>query len=70
MLPARRNDAIDRIMPKISCDTKVMTFPRLGLGRRSVRRDPEAVMICCSFVPENCPRIAWVMAVGGWIVRE
>lgn len=25
--------------------------------------------ICCSFVPANCPRIAWVMAVGGCSVK-
>ena len=25
--------------------------------------------ICCSFVPANCPRIAWVMAVGGCTVK-
>lgn len=35
-----------------------------------VSRDPEAVTICCSLVPANWPSIAWVMAVGGWIVRE
>lgn len=35
-----------------------------------VSRDPEAVTICCSLVPANWPRIAWVIAVGGWIVRE
>lgn len=33
-------------------------------------RDPEAVIICCSLVPANWPNIAWVIAVGGWIVRE
>lgn len=61
---------MDRMMPKISCERRVMTFPRLGLGRRSVRREPEAVMICCSLVPENCPSTACVTADGGWIVRE
>ena len=33
-------------------------------------RDPEAVTICCSFVPANWPKIACVMDAGGWIVRE
>lgn len=32
-------------------------------------RDPEAVIICCSFVPANCPRIVCVMAVGGCTVK-
>ncbi len=31
--------------------------------------DPEAVMICCSLVPENCPRTAEVIADGGCIVK-
>lgn len=35
-----------------------------------VSRDPDAVTICCSLVPANWPSIAWVIAVGGWIVRE
>lgn len=35
-----------------------------------VSLDPDAVMICCSLVPANCPKIACVIAVGGWIVRE
>lgn len=35
-----------------------------------VIRDPDAVTICCSFVPANCPSIACVIAVGGCIVRE
>jgi hypothetical protein len=33
-------------------------------------RDPDAVTICCSFVPENWPNIAWVTAEGGCMVRE
>lgn len=32
--------------------------------------DPDAVTTCCSLVPANCPRMACVIAVGGWIVRE
>ncbi len=31
--------------------------------------DPEAVMICCSFVPANCPSTADVIAEGGCIVK-
>lgn len=46
-----------------------MILPCDGSGRCKVRRDPDAVMICCSFVPANCPRIACVVAVGGWIVK-
>lgn len=70
VLPASRKHAMDLMMPKTSCVTRVMTFPRLGSGRRRVRRDPEAVMICCSLVPENWPRMACVTDEGGWIVRE
>ena len=32
--------------------------------------DPDAVTICCSFVPANWPRMAWVMADGAWMVSE
>lgn len=35
-----------------------------------VSREPEAVTICCSLVPANCPSMACVMDEGGWIVRE
>lgn len=38
--------------------------------RCRIRREPEAVMICCSLVPANWPRIAWCTAVGGWMVKE
>lgn len=31
--------------------------------------DPEAVTICCSLVPENCPRTAEVIDDGGCIVK-
>ena len=34
-----------------------------------VSREPEAVTICCSFVPANWPRIACVTEVGGWMVK-
>ncbi|KAK0621372.1 PXA domain-containing protein [Bombardia bombarda] len=54
----------------MSCETRVTTLPCLGSGWRRVRREPEAVMICCSLVPENCPRRACVIVVGGWIVNE
>lgn len=47
-----------------------MTLPCEGSGRDKVRRDPEAVKICCSLVPLNCPTIACVMVVGGWMVKE
>lgn len=61
---------MDLMMPKTSCDSSVMTLPCVGSGRRRERREPQAVMICCSLVPENWPRMAWVMVDGGWIVRE
>lgn len=64
-LPARRKEEMALMIPKMSCDKIVLTFPCLGSGWRRVRRDPEAVMICCSFVPENCPSSACVMFVGG-----
>ena len=47
-----------------------MTLPWDGSGRDKVRRDPEAVKICCSLVPLNCPAMACVMVVGGWMVKE
>lgn len=47
-----------------------VTLPWVGSGRWMVSFEPEAVTICCSFVPANWPRMAWVIAVGGWIVRE
>lgn len=31
--------------------------------------EPEAVTICCSFVPENCPNTADVIDDGGCIVK-
>jgi hypothetical protein len=31
--------------------------------------DPDAVTICCSFVPENCPNTACVIAEGGCMVK-
>jgi hypothetical protein len=69
LLPANLNAAIALIIPKTSCERAVTIFPCEGSGRWRVRREPEAVIICCSFVPANCPRIAWVMAVGGWTVK-
>jgi hypothetical protein len=69
LLPANLNAAMALIIPKTSCERAVTIFPWEGSGRWRVRREPEAVIICCSFVPANCPRIAWVMAVGGWTVK-
>lgn len=34
-----------------------------------VKREPDAVTICCSFVPANWPSIAWVIEEGGWMVK-
>lgn len=48
----------------------VVILPWVGSGLWIVRREPEAVTICCSFVPANCPRIACVTEVGGWMVSE
>jgi hypothetical protein len=45
-------------------------LPWRGSGWRRVSREPEAVMICCSLVPENWPSRACVTLVGGWMVRE
>ncbi len=58
------------IMPKTSWETRGITFPWVGSGRRRVSREPEAVMMCCSLVPENWPRMACVMLEDGWMVRE
>lgn len=69
LLPASLKAAIALIIPNTSCESAVMILPWAGSGRWRVRRDPEAVTICCSFVPANCPRIAWVIAVGGWTVK-
>jgi hypothetical protein len=35
-----------------------------------VSREPDAVTICCSFVPANCPSIVCVIEEGGCIVSE
>ena len=70
LLPANRKAAKVRIIPKISCDSIVLIFPWEGSGRWIVSREPEAVTICCSFVPANCPRMACVIEVGGCMVSE
>lgn len=57
-------------MPKTSCEKSVCTLPCAGSVRCRVSFEPAAVTICCSLVPENCPRMACVMAVGGWMVSE
>jgi hypothetical protein len=58
-----------RIIPNTSWESAVIIFPCDGSGRWRVRRDPDAVTICCSFVPANWPRMAWVTAVGGCRVK-
>lgn len=70
LLPARRKAAMDRMMPKTSWERMVRTLPWAGSGLRRERRVPQAVMICCSLVPENWPTTAWVTVDGGWIVSE
>lgn len=69
VLPASLKAASDRIMPNISWDIIVVILPSIGSGRLRVRREPDAVRICCSFVPANCPRMACVVAEGGCTVR-
>ena len=70
LLPANLKAANVRIIPKTSWDRRVVIFPCVGSGRCMVIRDPDAVTICCSFVPANCPSIACVIEVGGCMVRE
>lgn len=69
MLPASLKAAIALMIPNTSWDKAVTILPCDGSGRCRVRREPEAVIICCSFVPVNCPRIACVVAVGGCTVK-
>lgn len=47
-----------------------MTLPWDGSGRRRVSCEPAAVKMSCSLVPANCPRTAWTMLLGCWIVSE
>ena len=70
LLPANLKAAKVRIMPKTSWESMVVIFPCVGSGLCMVIRDPDAVTICCSFVPANCPSIACVIEVGGWMVSE
>jgi len=70
LLPANLKAANVRIIPNTSWERSVVIFPWVASGRCKVIRDPEAVTICCSFVPANCPRIACVIEVGGCMVRE
>lgn len=70
LLPANLKAARVLTIPKTSCERMVVILPCVGSGRCNVSRDPEAVTICCSFVPANWPRIACVMADGGCMVRE
>ena len=69
LLPASLNAARVLMIPKTSCDRTVVILPCVGSGRKIVSREPDAVMICCSFVPANCPSMACVIAVGGCMVR-
>lgn len=48
----------------------VEIFPSCGSGLWMLRFEPEAVTICCSLVPENCPKIVEVIEEGGCIVNE
>ena len=70
MLPASLNGASVRMMPNTSCERTVVILSCVGSGRCMVSLEPDAVTICCSFVPANCPKIACVTDVGGWMVRE
>ena len=57
------------MMPKQSCVNSGEILPWVASGLWIVSFDPEAVIICCSFVPANCPRTAEVIAEGGCIVK-
>lgn len=70
LLPANLKGAKVLIIPNTSWDKSVLIFPCVGSGRCIVSREPDAVTICCSFVPANCPSIACVIEEGGWMVRE
>ena len=70
LLPASRKAASDLIMPNTSCVYIGVTLPCVASGRWIVSFDPDAVTICCSFVPANWPSIACVTAVGCCIVKE
>lgn len=70
LLPAILKAAKLLTIPKTSCDSIGVTLPCCGSGRWRVRREPDAVTICCSLVPEKEPRIACVMDDGGLIVNE
>ena len=48
----------------------VVILPWVGSGLWIVSRDPDAVTICCSFVPANWPSIACVIDEEGWMVSE
>lgn len=69
LLPASLNAASPRMIPKQSWVKRGTILPWLASGLWMVSFDPEAVTICCSFVPENCPNTADVIEEGGWIVR-
>lgn len=69
LLPASLKTANPRIMPKQSCVNSGEILPWFASGLCMVSFDPDAVTICCSLVPENCPRTADVIADGGCIVK-
>ena len=55
--------------PKQSWVNKGDTRPTEESGLWIVSFDPDAVTICCSLVPANCPRIVLVIAEGDCIVK-
>lgn len=69
LLPASLNGASALMIPKQSCVNSGEILPWVGSGLCMVSFDPEAVTICCSLVPANCPSTADVIADGGCIVK-
>ena len=69
LLPASLKEDRDLIMPKQSWLKRGKTRPTVGSGLWIVSFEPDAVTICCSFVPANCPKIVLVIAEGGCIVK-
>ena len=53
LLPAKRKDARLLIIPKQSWVNNGEIFPWVASGLCMVSFEPDAVMICCSFVPAN-----------------
>jgi hypothetical protein len=69
LLPASLKAAKPRMIPKQSWVNRGTILPWLASGLWMVSFEPEAVTICCSFVPENCPNTADVIEEGCCIVR-